>query len=603
MAAATRCARRCTAGCFGCFGPSEAVNADALHAAWCDAGAPTTSVDPVAADLQRRRAGIPDAADDVAVQLQPRPRRWATMTHDYRARRFQVEALTRVEGEGGLIVEIRDGELADVRLRIFEPPRFFEAFLRGRAYTEPPDITARICGICPVAYQMSACQALEAACGVEVDDGIRDAAPPPLLRRVDREPCAAHPPAPRPRLPRLPERHRDGGRPPRRGRTRAAAQEGRQPHRRGGRRPRRPSGERARSAASTARRPWRRCARSRTSCGGRWTDAIEVARWVATFPMPDHELPDGTALVALRHPTEYPMLGERLVSTGGLDIGVDEFPDHFAEVQVEHSTALHGQMLAGGDYLVGPLARFALNADHLAPRAAALAAELGLTADERNPFRSIVVRAIETVHACEVACAIAEAYTPPSPAAVPVEPRAGIGCGWSEAPRGSALAPLRDRRRGPCRRSTDRAADVAEPAGDRTRSRPPHRPLAAPRRCRTRGRSASRPCATTTRASRAPPTSSTCGCTGHDSVARPSSRSSPSATRTGATTVSARRCSPLVGESLGPDASVRLAELDGEPVRMMQAWEGSSTVWIVDATSSDRPPGSLHELDAARLGE
>ena len=95
------------------------------------------------------------------------------MTHDYRARRFQVEALTRVEGEGGLIVEIRDGELADVRLRIFEPPRFFEAFLRGRAYTEPPDITARICGICPVAYQMSACQALEAACGVHVDDEIR----------------------------------------------------------------------------------------------------------------------------------------------------------------------------------------------------------------------------------------------------------------------------------------------------------------------------------------------------------------------------------------------------------------------------------------------
>ncbi len=157
---------------------------------------------------------------------------------------------------------------------------------------------------------------------------------------------------------------------------------------------------------------------------------------MATFPVPNHELPAGTALVALRHPTEYPMLGDRLVSTSGLDIGVDEFPEHFAEVQVEHSTALHGKMLAGGDYLVGPLARFALNADRLTPGAAALAEELGLTAAERNPFRSIVVRAIETVHACEVALAITEAYTPPPRPAVPVEARAGVGCGWSEAPRG-----------------------------------------------------------------------------------------------------------------------------------------------------------------------
>ena len=96
------------------------------------------------------------------------------MSHDHRTRSFQVEALTRVEGEGGLIVEIHDGAVHDVRLRIFEPPRFFEAFLRGRAYTEPPDITARICGICPVAYQMSACQAIEQACGVTLDAPLRD---------------------------------------------------------------------------------------------------------------------------------------------------------------------------------------------------------------------------------------------------------------------------------------------------------------------------------------------------------------------------------------------------------------------------------------------
>jgi coenzyme F420-reducing hydrogenase alpha subunit len=357
------------------------------------------------------------------------------MSHDRHARRFHVEALTRVEGEGGLIVEVRDGEVADVRLRIFEPPRFFEGFLRGRSYTEPPDITARICGICPVAYQMSACQAIEAALGVELDPALRE------LRHllycgewIESHVLHVH-------LLHAPDflgypsgiamaaDHRAeverGLRLKKIGNRIVEVVGGRAVH---------PVNVKVGGFYSTP------SAAAMTELAGelRWAldAAIDVARWVATFPMPDHELPDGVTLVALRHPTEYPMLGERLASTGGLDIGVDEYLDHFTEEHVEHSTALHGRMLAGGDYLVGPLARFALNADHLAPRAAALAAELGLAPAERNPFRSILVRAIETVHACEVAVAIAEAYTPPDRPAVPVAPAAGSGCGWSEAPRG-----------------------------------------------------------------------------------------------------------------------------------------------------------------------
>ena len=79
---------------------------------------------------------------------------------------IHVGALARVEGEGGLEVVVRDGKVTDARLDIYEPPRFFEALLRGRRHTEVPDITSRICGICPIAYQMSACQAIEDACGV-----------------------------------------------------------------------------------------------------------------------------------------------------------------------------------------------------------------------------------------------------------------------------------------------------------------------------------------------------------------------------------------------------------------------------------------------------
>lgn len=357
------------------------------------------------------------------------------MTHEHRARRFEVEALTRVEGEGGLIVEVRDGELADVRLRIFEPPRFFEGFLQGRQFTEPPDITARICGICPVAYQMSACQAIEAACGVQIDPAIRD------LRHllycgewIESHTLHIH-------LLHAPDflgypsgiamaaDHRAeverGLRLKKIGNQVLEVVGGRAVH---------PVNVRVGgfySAPTVA-------AMAALAEDLRWAlDAsIDVARWVAGFTYPDHALPDDTAFVALRHPTEYPMLGERLVSTTGLDITPDQWRDHFTEEHVEHSTALHGRMLAGGDYLVGPLARFALNHDHLAPRAAAVAAEVGLTPDEHNPFRSLLVRAIETVHACEVALAIAEGYRVPQRSFVPVEPRAAVGCGWSEAPRG-----------------------------------------------------------------------------------------------------------------------------------------------------------------------
>ena len=89
-----------------------------------------------------------------------------------------TKVLARVEGEGAMYVQVRGGEVTEVRLEIYEPPRFFEAFLRGRRFTEPPDITSRICGICPIAYQLSACAAIEDACGVEVPEPIA------MLRRL-----------------------------------------------------------------------------------------------------------------------------------------------------------------------------------------------------------------------------------------------------------------------------------------------------------------------------------------------------------------------------------------------------------------------------------
>ncbi|HEX7636716.1 MAG TPA: nickel-dependent hydrogenase large subunit, partial [Noviherbaspirillum sp.] len=91
---------------------------------------------------------------------------------------IRVPVLARVEGEGALEIDIKDGRITDLKLRIYEPPRFFEKFLEGRAYHEVPDMVARICGICPVAYQMSAVHALEGIFGIDPGPWVR------AMRRV-----------------------------------------------------------------------------------------------------------------------------------------------------------------------------------------------------------------------------------------------------------------------------------------------------------------------------------------------------------------------------------------------------------------------------------
>lgn len=357
------------------------------------------------------------------------------MTHRAPASRtLKVDALARVEGEGALHVEIRDGRVVDVQLNIYEPPRFFEAFLQGRRYTEPPDITARICGICPVAYQMSACAAIEDACGVTVEGPLRD------LRRllyagewIESHVLHIH-------LLHAPDFLGFEGAVDLAAAHRDLVQRGLDIKKVGnevlelvGGRAIHPVNVRV---GGFYRVPTRReLAPLRDRLARALEQSLEVVRWVATFDFPDHDHP--LELAALRHPDEYGVLGGRMVSTGGLDIGSAEFPEHVVETHVEHSTALHAHLLERGEYLVGPMARFALNAAQLAPEAAAIAAEVGLEPSERNPFRSIVVRAVEVVHACAVALAVIDGYEQPDRPAVDVEPRPGVGTGWTEAPRGT----------------------------------------------------------------------------------------------------------------------------------------------------------------------
>jgi coenzyme F420-reducing hydrogenase alpha subunit len=349
------------------------------------------------------------------------------------AKTIKVDYLARVEGEGGLKVVVRNGAVESAELNIFEPPRFFEAFLRGRAFIEAPDITARICGICPVAYQMSAVHAMENALGVSVTGPLRD------LRRliycgewIESHTLHVY-------MLHAPDflgfegaidMARKHGDAVRRGLAlKKAGNEivsllgGREIHpinvRVGGfyRTPRR------RELAPLAEQlKWAREA------------ALETVRWTAGFDFPDRER--DYEFVALRHSEEYPFNEGRIVSNRGLDILPAGYDEHFEENHVERSTALHSHIRGRGSYLCGPLARYSLNFDRLSSVAQQAAREVGLAPTCTNPYRSIIVRAVEVLYACDEALRLIDAYEEPDQPAVAVEPRASTGYAATEAPRG-----------------------------------------------------------------------------------------------------------------------------------------------------------------------
>ncbi len=350
-----------------------------------------------------------------------------------KTKNIKVSTLARVEGEGALEIKLKGEKVTDVKLKIYEPPRLFEAFLRGRHSSESIDITSRICGICPVAYQMTATQAVERVLGIKIDPAIR------LLRRLlycgewieshtlhvymlhapdflgyqDSIVMARHHPAVVEKALRLKKI----------GNRIVSLLGGREIHP-------------VSVAVGGFYKIFAPQELRELEDDLQWAiDAShETVRLVAGFEFPDFE--QDYEFVALRHPDEYPLNEGRLVSNTGLDIDAAEYEDHFAEVHVEYSNALHSIHKGKGSYLVGPMARFNLNFDLLPEEAKAAAREVGLLPPVKNPFRSITVRAVEILFACIEALRIVRTYEPPSHARVESVDRAGVGQAITEAPRG-----------------------------------------------------------------------------------------------------------------------------------------------------------------------
>ena len=348
-------------------------------------------------------------------------------------RTIKTDYLARVEGEGAMSVRLRGDTVEHVELRIFEPPRFFEALLRGRSCLEAPDITARICGICPVAYQTSAVNAIEDVCGVELPGPLR------ALRRIlyCGEWIESH--ALHVYMLHAPDFLGYDGAVELARDEPAAVERGLGLKKTGnevlaliGGREIHPINVRV---GGFYRAPTRRELRTLVDPLERAREAaLETVRWTAGFDFPERAVE--CELVALSEPGTYAIERGRIVSDRGLDVGAAEYDEHFVEEHVERSNALHSRRNDGGTYLCGPLARYALNGAALSPLALEAAREAGVEPPCRDAFRSIVVRGVELVYACDEALRLIESYEEPDAPFVPVEPVAGVGYGVSEAPRG-----------------------------------------------------------------------------------------------------------------------------------------------------------------------
>ncbi|MDX1824233.1 MAG: nickel-dependent hydrogenase large subunit, partial [Thiohalomonadales bacterium] len=345
---------------------------------------------------------------------------------------IKVPVLSRVEGEGALQLQVKNGAIEDLQLRIYEPPRLFEKMLEGREPNDVIDIVARICGICPVAYQMTAVHALENLCEVEVTPWVR------AMRRVfycgewlQSHALHIHMLAAPDFLGfnNIIEMATKDAAVVRRGlRIQALGNDlielfgARSVH---------PVGARVggfyHAPATTAVEPL--VARLKAAK----QDADNLVCWTASLSFPKQE--QEFVAVALQHADEYPMNGGRIVSSSGLDIDCQEYLQYFQEHQVPHSTALHA-LLDNRPYLVGPLARINLNTNHLPHELTQLLTRCGITFPSHNMFHSIVARAVECWLAIDEALLLLQDYERPAQAALPWQAHAGSSSMATEAPRG-----------------------------------------------------------------------------------------------------------------------------------------------------------------------
>jgi coenzyme F420-reducing hydrogenase alpha subunit len=346
-----------------------------------------------------------------------------------------VHHVTRVEGHGNIVLDVKNGEINKLEWQIVEAPRFFEAMLRGRPYYEASHITSRICGICSVGHATASLRATENALGVEVSEQTE------LLRKllfhgeiIDSHvlhvymlvapdffgagsvlPLAASHPEVVQRALRIKKLSGDL----------CAMIAGRHTH------------PIAMTVGGFTHLPAEKDLMAmRERLVAARDDMDETIALLKTLPWPGFERE--TEYVSLQKDDEYAFIDGRIATTDGFAYDLADYRKVTNEFMVPFSTAKHARHNRDS-YMVGALARFNNNYDQLHPRAKAAAEELGMEPIVTNPFLNSAAQAIEMVHCVEDSIRIIDELVDRGIEEEPLyqfQGKGGEGVGSADVPRG-----------------------------------------------------------------------------------------------------------------------------------------------------------------------
>ncbi len=349
--------------------------------------------------------------------------------------KIDIHHVTRVEGHGNIVVNATNGVLEECRLDIVETPRFFEAMLLGRPYTQAAHITSRICGICSVGHTTASLRASENALGIQPSEQTV------LLRKLiffgemlDSHvlhtymlvapdffgvgsviPLATIAPEAVVRALRVKKLAGDI----------CAVVGGRHTH---------PIAMAVGGFTHLPTVDEIKGLRERLIAARK--DMDDTVALFKTLPWPKFER--DTEYVALTKPDEYAFIDGKVANTDGDWLPLEDYRSVTNEYLVEHSSSKHAKHKRES-YMVGALARFNVNFQQLHPRAKAAAAELGMEPIVMNPYLNSAAQVVEMVHSVEEAINLCDQLIARGIKAekVPDFPgKGGEGVGSCEVPRG-----------------------------------------------------------------------------------------------------------------------------------------------------------------------
>lgn len=347
-------------------------------------------------------------------------------------REIQVGYVSRVEGQGALEIRVSAGNIKELHFAIFEPPKFFEAFLVGRHCSEVHELTSRICGICPVPHQVTALRAVENAMDIQISEQTRD------LRKLMNYGChiASHIlnlyflAAPDylgcesvfammkdhlPVVKRALQLKKLGN-------DLVELIGGRTIH---------PVSAVVNGFTKIPDKEDVKKMRQRLLDAKK--DVQATVEFIASLKIP--EFVRKCEHVALSSSKEYAINEGLLSSTEGIMVEEKKYREYIKESQVDYSWAKHSEIAGRSTFLVGPLARVNLNFDKLSHDSKKTAQQIGFNVPNFNPFMSHVARALEVINAIDDCISIMD-RVPLKEEDRSYEIRPGTGCAITEAPRG-----------------------------------------------------------------------------------------------------------------------------------------------------------------------